>query len=58
MTALVSSREITASGHDLHTLLFSFLDEVLFMFLTEFLVFKELQVTQLDTENWVITASG
>jgi len=54
----LSSREFTAKGHDMHTLLFSFLDELLFLFSTEFLVLKELQVTQLDTKNWTITASG
>jgi SHS2 domain-containing protein len=42
----------------MHTLLFAFLDELLFIFSTDFLVFKELEITQLDTQKWTITASG
>ena len=42
----------------MQSLLFAFLDELLFTFHTEFLVCKELTVTQLDREDWKITAEG
>ena len=51
-------RKITASGHDMHTLLFGFLDELLFIFSTEFLVLKEIAVSNFDQEQWCLEASG
>ena len=47
-----------AEGHDMHTLLFAFLDELLFQFSTEFIVFKDLKVTNLSQEAWKIEAKG
>lgn len=40
------------------SLLFSFLDELLFAFCTDFFVCKELRVTSLDREGFRITAEG
>ena len=47
-----------AEGHDMHTLLFAFLDELLFQFSTEVIVFKDLKVMTLDQEAWKIEAKG
>ena len=47
-----------AEGHDMHTLLFAFLDELLFQFSIELIVFKDLKVTMLDQEAWKIEAEG
>lgn len=45
-------------GHDLHSLLYSFMDEFLFNFSTEFIVSKEVEITEWDTENFKIKATG
>lgn len=51
-------QEINAEGHDLESLLFNFLDEVLFLFCAEpFLTSKEVQITELDRENFTIKAT-
>ncbi|KAF5829177.1 archease-like protein [Dunaliella salina] len=52
------TREITAEGHDLHSLLYNFLDEVLYIFHTELLVCRDMEVTSLDQGAWTITAVG
>ena len=41
-------REVTAEGHDLHSLLFHLLDEFLFLFSTELFVARRVAVTHLD----------
>ena len=46
------------SGHDLHSLLFAYLDELLFTFNTEFLVFTELKIASFDRETFSITVAG
>lgn len=51
-------REVSVTAHDLHSLLFSFLDELLYIFNTEFFVMKELTVSTLDRDEWSIKASG
>ena len=53
-----NQNQVAAEGHDLHTLLFNFLDELLFIFSTELLVFKELHIYDLDLDIWKIQASG
>lgn len=49
--------DVTAEGHDIESLLFNFLDEVLFLFCAEpFLTCKEIKIVELDRENFKITA--
>ena len=45
-------------AHDLQSLLFSFLDELLFVFSTEFFVVRELQLGAIDREKWTIEVTG
>lgn len=52
------TRVVEASGHDLDSLLFSWLDELLFIFSTELLVFSDIKVTALDRQEYKITATG
>ncbi|OAD58032.1 Protein archease-like [Eufriesea mexicana] len=50
---------VEAEGHDMESLLFHFLDELLFMFSAEpFLVAKKVKITNFDRENFKITAMG
>ena len=51
-------REFEAEGHDAQSLLFAFLDELLFVFSTEMLVCKELEIFSLDRASWKIFARG
>jgi len=46
------------TGHDLHSLLFAFLDELLFVFSSEYIILKRVTVTSFDTEAFKITATG
>lgn len=55
---LIGYREIEAEGHDEESLLFGFLDELLFIFHTELLVCKTIVVTHLDRESWSLRARG
>ena len=49
--------EISVEGHDLQSLLYNFLDEVLFLFNAEpFLTCKEIEITEFDKENFRIKA--
>lgn len=50
--------EYEAQGHDIDSLLFGFLDELLFVFLTELHVCRSLRVTALDRNDWTIRAVG
>ena len=53
------SFEITAEGHDLNSLLFHFLDELLVAFsCEEYLLFKDIEITEFDRDQWTITAVG
>lgn len=51
-------RTYKASGHDLHSLLFRWLDELLFGFATDFFVPCELCIVKFDRESWEIEAQG
>lgn len=55
---LCGSRTYEASGRDMHTLLFSFLDELLFVFSTELFAPKLLDISCFDQGRWRITATG
>jgi len=50
--------EISVDGHDMQSLLYNFLDEVLFLFNAEpFLTCKEIEITEFDDENFSIKAT-
>lgn len=51
-------REFQVEAHDLQSLLFSFLDELLFVFSTDMLVCKSVRITTLDQEAWTLHAKG
>jgi len=50
--------EIDVQGHDLESLLYTFLDEFLYNFCTEFIVCKQIEITKFDLENFSIAAVG
>lgn len=50
--------DIVCSGHDIESLLFAFLDEFLFIFHTEFIVCKKIEITEFNKEIWKIKAKG
>jgi len=49
---------LEVEGHDLESLLYSFMDEFLFMFSTEFIVCKEVHILEFDVENFKIKVQG
>ena len=51
-------RQVSAEGHDLHSLLYNFLDEWLFQFNGEMFVCRRLAITSFDRDNWKITATA
>jgi SHS2 domain-containing protein len=51
-------RDVSVSGHDLQSLLFNYLDELLFIYSTEYIMMKFIAVTSLDTTNFTVTATG
>ncbi|EFN55786.1 hypothetical protein CHLNCDRAFT_14100, partial [Chlorella variabilis] len=52
------TRRYEAEGHDMQSLLFNFLDELLFSFSTEFFVPSQLRITSFDRQTWQIKAEG
>lgn len=46
------------SGHDLQSLLFNYLDELLFVYSTEYIMMKHIAISSLDTANFTVTATG
>ncbi|XP_015604911.1 protein archease-like isoform X1 [Cephus cinctus] len=54
---MLQVHEIEAEGHDLQSLLFHFLDELLFMFCAEpFIVARKVKIKEFDRENYRIKA--
>eukprot|EP00794_Sanderia_malayensis_P005346 gene5346-6016_t len=54
---ILDEEEVKAEGHDLDSLLYSFLDEVLFLFNAEpYLTCKCINITEFDRVNFKITA--
>jgi hypothetical protein len=51
-------REIAVTGHDLPSLLYKYLDELLFVYSTEYVMMKTISISQLDTEGFNVTATG
>ena len=51
-------RRYRAEGHDLQSLMYHWLDELLFSFSTDFFVPKALEITLFDREKWQIEAVG
>ena len=58
LPAAFACRTFEAEGHDMQSLVFNFLDELLFVFSTEFFTCKQLTVTELDTDSWKVKAEG
>ncbi|XP_072042488.1 protein archease-like [Amphiura filiformis] len=55
----LETQEIEAEGDDLKSLLFHFLDELLFLFSAEpFFIAREVKITEFDAENFKIKATG
>ena len=42
----------------MQSLLFGFLDELLFVFSTEYFVVRELQIGEIDRANWSVKVTG
>mmetsp|Transcript_36861 Transcript_36861/g.51192 ORF Transcript_36861/g.51192 Transcript_36861/m.51192 type:complete len:213 (+) Transcript_36861:273-911(+) len=52
------TRSYTVQAHDMQSLVFAFLDELLFVFSTELLVCREIKVSTIDRSSWTVTAVG
>jgi SHS2 domain-containing protein len=57
-SADAATRTYAAEGHDLPSLLYKWLDELLFDFSSDFFVPIELKITKFDREEWKIEADG
>jgi SHS2 domain-containing protein len=55
---LLVSREITAEGHDVVSLLIAWLNELIFLFDTEYLIFREFEIDNLTETYLKGRASG
>lgn len=54
---IAQEEEVNVEGHDIESLLFNFLDELLFLFCAEpYLTGKEVEITEFDKENFRIKA--
>jgi SHS2 domain-containing protein len=54
----VKHRTFSAEGHDLPSLLYHWLDELLFGFSTDFFVASSLRIVNFDREKWQIEAEA
>lgn len=52
----IKTRVFTMSGNDMESLVYHWLDELLFQFSTEFFVPLAIQITEFDLETWAIKA--
>ena len=55
---VVTSREITVEGHDAVSLLIAWLNELIFLFDTEYLLFRDFEINTLSETRLVARASG
>ena len=51
-------REVCVEAHDMHSLLYNFLDEWLFQFNAEAFVCKRVKITRFDRTSWTIASEG
>ena len=59
LLALTHMRVSVSAGHDMQSLLYAFLDELLFVFLTEFMVIRELTLRRIERgATWELRATG
>lgn len=57
-TSTSGTRSYKAEAHDLPSLLYHWLDELLFEFSTDFFVPKSIKITRFDRDNWKIEAKA
>jgi SHS2 domain-containing protein len=50
--------EVEAEGHDMESLLFSYMDELLFQFNGDYFVCKRVEIVEFDRDQWKIRAVG
>lgn len=55
---VMTNREITVEGHDRVSLLISWLNELIFLFDTDFLLFRDFEVSFISETRLVARASG
>jgi SHS2 domain-containing protein len=55
---VVTSREITAEGHDAVSLLIAWLNELIFLFDTEYLLFRDFEISTLTETHLAARAFG
>ena len=55
---IVTDREVTAEGHDTISLLIAWLNELIFLFDTEYLLFRDFEITSISATHVSGRASG
>eukprot|EP00923_Selenidium_pygospionis_P040430 GHVN01069831.1.p1 GENE.GHVN01069831.1~~GHVN01069831.1.p1 ORF type:complete len:126 (+),score=16.00 GHVN01069831.1:465-842(+) len=58
LVAPLEEKTIEATGHDINDLLFHFLDELLFLYGSEYFICNVVEITHLEVESFSITATG
>lgn len=53
-----TSHTVTATGHDLYSLLYSLLNEFLFLFCSEGIICCDVKVGKVDFKTWSVSAEG